>query len=104
MMTSHRSWVAAMVVETKNASMARQRAMSSTCRGKARRKLCAPKADSWAGSAKVPVRACIDRLGASAPASPRSAAGLIVMLPKVHLVGLGTALTIATIKRTAYEV
>ena len=74
--------MAAPVVEMKNASMARQRTMSSTWRGKAKRKLCAMKADSWAGSAKVPVRACIDRLGASAPASLTSAAGWIVMLPK----------------------
>ena len=63
-------------------SASRQSTMSSTWRGKAKRKLCAMKADSWAGSAKAPVRACIDRLGASAPASPRSAACWIVMLPK----------------------
>ena len=73
--------MAAPVVEMKNASMARQRTMSSTWRGKAKRKLCAMKADSWAGSAKAPVRACIDRLGASDPASLTSVAGWIVMLP-----------------------
>ena len=65
----HRGLSAGTTSSTMKLTMARQRASRRTCSGNAKRKSCAAKADSSAGSAKVPVTGCIARFAVAASRS-----------------------------------